>query len=656
MRISSPQSGTCESAGVAALLSKLLLCALVAAALVPGYSQQAPPAAPAPQAPQVQQPGCPPTAAYALCEMIFDLNDQEAQAHPNPYVDVQLQAEFRSPRHKTYLMPAFWSGGRRMVLRFTPDEAGDWAYRLTSNLSRFNDKEGTFQATESEAPGFVFATNLHHFATLAGENISMRKPHLWMGDTCYRFSFLSDTEYRQLIDTRASQNFNHLRGLVIGGPQDSASAFSSANQPIPEYFDRVDSRIKYANSKGMVFDIIMAGSNDHLVKLFPDWESRQRYVRYLIARYSAMNITWQVAQDFESYTNSKPLMKEIGLLLKQHDPFQHARSCGTEETSAALGGDQWMNYMTYSSSDDQLGAIEHQLYPVAFVNLQFGIENSGAGGTGSAFVDANTFRRRLWNSTMDGQYPTYANSGTMAGQFTFDPKYLNAPGAQEMSVWYKFFADTRHWELEPYFDVDGARAIALEGIEYIIYIEKPQGPIEIQIEKHGYDVSWVNPANGEVTPMKKYKGDHWTGEAPDNSHDWILHIEREGRKESMLNSYKFDSREIPLQLQVPEQAVAKVPFSIVEPAEDQLSPSKPQKYAVKLKRETRATRSMMYLWTGEVPTDGQGYRVLGTGLDGTFTVPPNIVKTLPNVLALRLTGMNALGKIYIIDKVMRLVK
>jgi hypothetical protein len=606
--------------------------------------------------PPVQQPGCPTTAAYSLCEMVFDLNDQEAQAHPNPYVSVQLQAEFRSPRHKTYLMPAFWAGGRRMIIRFAPNEGGQWDYRLTSNLARFNDKEGSFQAADSDAPGFVFATNLHHFATLAGENISMRKPHLWMGDTCYRFSFLTDDQYRQLIDTRASQNFNHLRGLVIGGPQDSASAFTDPSHPVSEYFARVDARLKYANSKGIVFDLIMAGPNDHLIKLFPDWESRQRYVKYLIARYSAMNITWQVAQDFESYSNSKPLMKEIGNLLKQYDPFQHARSCGTSETSASLGGDQWMNYMTYSSSSNQLGAIEHQLYPVAFVNLQFGIENSGAGGSGPEYVDAEAFRHRLWNSTMNGQYPTYANSGTMAGSITFDPKYLAAPGAQVMSVWYKFFADTRHWELEPYFDIDGARAIALEGVEYIVYIEKPQGPIEIAIEKHGYDVSWVNPATGEVIPMKKFKGDRWTGEAPDRKHDWVLHIEREGRKESMLNRYKFDSREIPLQLQVPEQTVAKIPFVIAEPSADQYSLSEPGKYSAKLKRETRATRSMMYLWTGEVPTDGQGYRVLGTGAEGSFTVPPNIVKTLPNVLALHLVGMNANGKIYIIDKVLRLVK
>jgi len=44
------------------------------------------------------------------------------------------------------------------------------------------------------------------------------------------------------------------------------------------------------------------------------------------------------------------------------------------------------------------------------------------------------------------------------------------------------------------------------------------------------------------------------------------------------------------------------------------------------------------------------------GKDGTLTVPPEIVKNLPNVLSLRLTGMNANGKVYIVDKVLKLTR
>src|SRR5450756_1249041 len=82
----------------------------------------------------VAQTPCGPTPVYSPCEVTFDLNDQEAAAHPNRYATVTLQAEFRSPRHRTYLMPAYWDGGRRLVIRFAPVEAGDYDFRLTSNI------------------------------------------------------------------------------------------------------------------------------------------------------------------------------------------------------------------------------------------------------------------------------------------------------------------------------------------------------------------------------------------------------------------------------------------------------------------------------------------------------------------------------------------
>ena len=44
------------------------------------------------------------------------MTEAEAAQHPNPYLTVQLHAEFRSPRHRTIMMPGFWDGGRRMVI------------------------------------------------------------------------------------------------------------------------------------------------------------------------------------------------------------------------------------------------------------------------------------------------------------------------------------------------------------------------------------------------------------------------------------------------------------------------------------------------------------------------------------------------------------
>lgn len=577
------------------------------------------------------QSPCNNTPAYSPCEMVFELSDQDAAAHLNPYVNVDLKAEFRSPRHRTLLQTAFWDGGKRMVIRFSPTEAGDWDYRLTSNVSAWEGKTGTFTAAASEAPGFVRTANVHHWA-YTERNL----PHLWMGAAELGFADLDDASFRAVVDARAAQKFNHIRGLIVGSGANSG--FRAPNEPDLARFRRIDERLRYMNQKGIVADLIFANDPAQLTQLFPNRADRQRFVRYVSARYDAYNVTWQGVQSFEDVLDGRAVLKDLGAWLKEADPYQHPRTSGARVTSAPLLDDHWMDFAGYRTADDSVGAIEHQLYAVPFVNFEFGREDSGAGKTSPADIDTDTFRHRLWNATMDGQYVTYANTGSGA-------PYANSAGARQMTVWFDVLSDTRHWELEPYFDVDGGRAVALEDVEYLVYVEKP-GPVELLVEKHGYDVLWINPIDGQVT-RQKFKGDHFTGEPPDKSHDWVLHVVREGRVESMNKSYRFQSRDI--LMQEIEQNTDKVPFAIEQPSAD-LTLSKPAAYSVKIKRETRATRSMMYLWTGEVPAQGQGYRVLATGAKGSMQVPPGIAKTYPCVMSVRLYGMNANGKVYALDK------
>jgi hypothetical protein len=528
---------------------------------------------------------CPAMAVYTPCDIVFELNDAEAAAHPNPYASVDVHAEFRSSSHRTYLMPAFWDGGRRMVIRFSPTEPGDWDYRVSSNIQRFEGMTGKFMGTPVENPamGFIRTANLHHFAyTDANKNV----PHLWMGGPS------------------AQPKVNHLRTFVPANLQDPA----------------FDESVRALNRSGVIADLVLSTGRGQLTKLYPTWQDRERFIRNMVAHFAAFNVTWQIVDAFEEYENGRELIKEVGLLLKKLDPYQHPRSTGALTTSAPLLDDGWMDYITYRSADHQLGAIEHQLYGAPAVNI----------GTGDQ-VDADTLRHRLWNAAMNGQYPEFGN----------------AP-------WYDFFSETRHWDLEPYFDVDGGRALALEDIEYIVYVEKP-GQVEVAVEKHGYDVAWFNPVNGEwVRQKKEFKGEKFLGEPPDNKHDWVLRLSRESKKESMLKSFRFEARAAVLQ--EIEQASEKVPFEIVEPKTDTLSISKPAPYAAKLKRETRATRSMMYLWIGEVATDGQGYRVLGTGPKGTLKIPPDLARHFPAVLQLRIAAMNANGKVYLADKIVQLTQ
>src|SRR6266536_6488815 len=160
---------------------------------------------------------CNNTPAYSPCDLVFELNDADAARHPEPYKTVELKAEFRSPRHRTYAMPAFWDGGRRMVVRFSPTEGGQWDYHVTSNLADWNDKTGSFSAAASESPGFLRAANTHHWAYTEKAATGLDQPHLWTAANELLFATMDEAAFRIVADARAAQKFNHLRGAVMAG-------------------------------------------------------------------------------------------------------------------------------------------------------------------------------------------------------------------------------------------------------------------------------------------------------------------------------------------------------------------------------------------------------------------------------------------------------
>ena len=556
------------------------------------------------------QSPCEGTPAYSPCEIPFELSTGDAAAHRNPYATVLLQVEFRSPRFKTYLMPGFWDASRnKMVIRFTPTEAGQWTYRVASNLPAFDGKENMFNAAASDAPGFVNVANVHHWAT------DNKKAHLWMGFIADRFAFARSAEFSAQLDQAAQNKFNHFRGSILGNARDRAQVYLGADQPNPAYFDELDRRVAEIHERGITTDLMLASDPDCISALFPDWQSRERFIRYVVARYAPFNITWQGLEEFETFPDGRALLKELGLDLKKLDPYQHPRSSNSKITSSPLLSDGWMDFVIEGSQDDAVGSVEHQFYPVPFVGV--------------------TDAQHLWKSTMDGEYPEFRGDNPNVAKY-----------------WFDLMADTRHWELEPYFDVDGTRAVALEDIEYVNYIEHPGPPVEVRVEKHGYDIQWLNPATGESLEQKKYNGEHFTGEAPDAGHPWVLYIAREGHKEGMLKSYKFESRPVPVQ--EIETDLKKIPFEIAGPPGNALEAGKLVPFSVRLTRETRATRAMMFLWSGEVAADGRGFRVLGAGSSGTFSVPASIAANFPAVLSIHLTALNANGKAYQTDRVYQL--
>lgn len=516
-------------------------------------------------------------------------------------------------------MHEFADNRQTLRVRFTPTEPGTWAYKVTSEISRLDNQEGTFTVTDTpDATGMVGVANLRHFWT------SGKKPHLWFAAEA-PFLDLDQNAFERWLDDRKHDGFTHIRGIVLNSNA-PLKPFNAGNEPNPAYFTALDDRLVAAANRGFTLDLILADTNYTQSAMLKQRDEVEPLIRYIAARYAGLNVTWQGVQQFEKLPGTRSLLKDIGALLQKYDSFQHPRSTDARDSSSPLIPDGWMNYLIEECADPQLGAVEHQFIQQPEIHVVQATEPVA-------------FRHELWNAITNGEYPSVSYAALQ-----------NPQNVKAAETWFHVVSGTRHWELEPYFDVTGARAVGLDEVEYLAYAQSP-GIIEITLPKHKYNPVWVNPETGEEIPLKDYRGEVFSRQTPDNSHDWILTVPRDGEKENLAKYYYFESQEPPVQ--EVEVDPAKAPFEVVQPGGEALSLSDPIPYSVKITRANRASRVMQYVWWAETVEGGEGPRLLGVGPSGVSTSLTRMAGDSPS-LNVRVEAINANGKAYEIDKVYEL--
>jgi hypothetical protein len=555
---------------------------------------------------------------YKPCEMSFTLQSGDLPPNASVYRDDLLSVEFRSPGATTYSMHQFADSRQTLRVRFTPTEAGTWAFKVSSSIERLDNQEGTFPVSDSGGTGVVGVANLRHFWTTG------KKPHLWFAAEAPVLDMDQGT-FEKWLDDRKHGGFTHVRGIVLN-TAGALKPLNAENEPNAAYFATLDDRLTAAASLGFTLDLILFDTATTQSVLARPRDQLAPLVRYIVARYGGLNVTWQGIQQFERLAGARALLKDMGALLQKYDSFQHPRSTDARDSSSPFLSDGWMNYLIEASGDPQLGAVEHQFTQEPEIHIVQATE-------------PEAFRHELWNAIANGEYPSVSYAALQNEQ--------NVKAAQ---TWFRVVSQTRHWELEPYFDVSGARAVGLNEVEYLAYAEKP-GIVEITLPKHKYNPVWINPANGEELPLKNYRGEVFSQQTPDNTHDWVLTVPRDGEKENMAKYYYFESQDPPVQ--IVETDPAKAPFAVVQPGGESISLSDPIAYSVKLTRANRASRVMQYVWWGETVQGGEGPRLLGLGASGNSTALNKMAADAPN-LNVRVEAINANGKAYEIDRVYEL--
>lgn len=392
---------------------------------------------------------------------IFETSFKSSGSYNNPYLDLNAEAEIKRPDGKLWKIPLFWDGEQTWKLRISPDMEGKWSYRVICDDKGLRNKNGSFVCEPSDLKGSIQAMTgfPHHFERQDGSRF------WFMGDTGWLL-FTDDPDEKfdraaseRYVSARAGQGFNVIHTSLLtetgdgnsrGKPWDSL-AIEKLN---PGYWQEVDRRIEYANSKGVIIGLALAWGNKrgredvepYSWGRFPSMEARKRYTRYVAARYGAYDVYFLVAGEWTGEVRTRKQSTEeeirgeftaIGDELKNADA--HRRMIGIHPMSAIgssreFNSSSWMSFGDYQQNYRELHTriLESVRFDKPVVNSEYGYLLRDQNGDGVPDKDNSTSIDAIRNATCDivmtgGYIVTGFGTTYFAGNRDPGPFDLDAP-------------------------------------------------------------------------------------------------------------------------------------------------------------------------------------------------------------------------------------
>jgi Domain of unknown function (DUF5060)/Protein of unknown function (DUF4038)/Domain of unknown function (DUF5605) len=335
----------------------------------------------------------------------------------NPFVEVEVGATF-ALGHRTVEVDGFYDGGGAYKIRFMPDEEGEWSYTTRSSVDALNGKVGRFECVRAlaGAHGPVKVRNTHHFAYADGT------PYFPFGTTCYAWVHQDENLQRQTLETLRTSPFNKIRMCVFPKSYEynhnepalypferSADGVSNFARPNPAFFVHIEERIADLRKMGIEADLILFHPYDRWGYATMSAEADDRYLRYVLARFSAYrNIWWSLANEFD-------LMKAKSVgdfdrffhIVEQHDTVSHLRSVHYSVVMYDYSH-PWVTHASLQNYDFAAAAgwLRAWRKPIVFDEIMYeGNLNKRWGN-----ISGEEMVRRFWLGVIAGCYVTHGET------------------------------------------------------------------------------------------------------------------------------------------------------------------------------------------------------------------------------------------------------
>jgi PKD repeat protein len=475
---------------------------------------------------------------------VFEQAFTQSGSPANPYASISATVTFNRPGGGTRTIPMFWDGGATWRVRFSPDATGTWSFTTSSGDGGLNAKSGSFNCVASSGKGGIRLRSSapYHFEHQDGS------PFWFFGDTMWRAGEsdssenLSRSTVFHYVDVRAAQGFNYVHsnmGKSAASNEGGTIWDGAAGQKVrPSFFQEMDTRVNYFNSKGITVGYMLAWAQD--------WDDygepeRLRYARYVVARYSARNVVFIVSGEYNETLTAADYRK-IGQEIEATDPHQRMTAIHSTGAVETFANDAWMDFGDYQQIYSNLhgailGARDHNK-PVVNSEYAYFLRDQDGDGVVDKPNSATLqeIRDASYDIVMAGGYfvtgwgTTYFGGTRDPGPFDVDAS-KNDPWEEDVQWIRKVFTGLEWWKLQPSDSLLGGSGtrycLAETGRQYLAYVRGNSGTNALSLggaASATYSVRRFDPRTGAYAALADYTGTGPVTLDPPDGQDWLFEL------------------------------------------------------------------------------------------------------------------------------------
>ena len=479
---------------------------------------------------------------------VIDISFEAKMKNDNPF-ELLFGVRSISPNGIEKLIPGFYNGNNKYLLRLNPDSVGDWSfltYSVSKELSGLSFKISVSETTDTiqhgpvsvspaqpekfeyadGKPYFLQAYELDWLFALDADNPNGIPKTQVLLDTIseYHFNQIIMNVYAYDVDWKKDQSLK--KEYDYGSPDvypfggtNLKPDFSTLNT---EFFRRLDRVVEYLQSKNIIAHLMIYVWNKNVNWPAMYSEADNRYFEYVIKRYQGYpNIIWDISKEALSYgrcdmnyvTDRIQRVRKLDAykrLLTVHD----YRYCEKYPDKVDFISIQYWGTDLYEKMLSI--AEEHKDEPI--FNIEHGGYEKGAYVVFNGdYTDPVSCLWRNYLCAFAGVYSTYYWQNTAWYVVIPDPMNLpedKRPRYNFYRYFIRFFTGYHFENLHPVKDVSSSGWCMEDKSNktFLFLIPKENSGISITLNDYSgrnASIKFFNPLNGNYTELPDMKLSPW---------------------------------------------------------------------------------------------------------------------------------------------------